>query len=144
MPRLNASVPERIKASVLMTASGCWDWQRKRDRHGYGHIKVGGRDILAHRASYEAFVAEIPAGLTIDHLCKNTACVNPLHLEPVTNRENILRSDGIAARSARLTSCHRGHPFDEQNTYRDARGSRHCRACNRIRSLKYKRSGDKS
>lgn len=132
MPRLNSTPQERIRERSTVDAAGCWVWQRKRDRDGYGHIKIYGQNKLAHRASYEAFIGPIPAGLTLDHLCKNTACVNPDHLEPVTNRENILRSDGITARAARTTHCPAGHPYGEANTYRDPRrGARHCRACNR-------------
>lgn len=79
--------------------SGCWVWIGKRDRDGYGNFSfsVGGRRMwwLAHRMAYEIARGPIPAGLTIDHLCFNKPCVNPWHLEPVTNEENIRR--GIVA-----------------------------------------------
>lgn len=139
MPRLNASITDRIRAASIVLDAGCWVWARRRDRHGYGHIKIGGRSILAHRASYEAFVGAIPAGLTIDHLCANTLCVNPAHLEPVTMRANILRSNGITAVAARKTHCVRGHELAGENLYRSSTGKRHCRACNCLRTLAYKR-----
>ncbi len=73
---------------------GCWDWQGLRVR-GYGvmHCTVNSRKttIRAHRYAYELIVGPIPEGLTIDHLCRNPACVNPAHLEPVTIAENLRR-----------------------------------------------------
>lgn len=74
-------------------ATGCWVWQRATTKSGgYGQIRVGGRIQMAHRYYYEKHVGPIPAGLHIDHLCKNTVCVNPSHLEPVTQAENNRRS----------------------------------------------------
>lgn len=132
-------VTARIKERSEPDANGCWVWKAYRDRHGYGHISVyGRRSLLAHRVSYEAFVGEIPQGLTLDHLCRNRACVNPAHLEPVTARENSLRGASPAANYARQTECLRGHPFDEANTY-IWNGSRICRACRTVTSRLAKR-----
>lgn len=138
MPRLNATLKDRIKSRSTEVPSGCWEWNLRRDRDGYGHTKVAGRSLLAHRASYDAFIGPIPAGMTLDHLCRNKCCVNPDHLEPVSNKENILRSDGITAQAARQTHCRAGHAFDAENTYYPPGGGRHCRMCNRARTLKYK------
>lgn len=108
----------------------CWGWTAATYHNGYGSFWNGQRTMRAHRFAYERLVGPIPEGLQIDHLCRNPACVNPGHLEPVTRRENILRGEGITAQQARKTHCVHGHPFDEENTYVHPRG-RTCRACNR-------------
>lgn len=122
----------------------CWEWTGAKTTKGYGHFthKRGGR---AHRYSYEYYVGKIPKNLTIDHLCKNKICVNPKHLEAVTMKENVLRSNGVTAMNARKTHCLHGHEFTEENThYRKVGKSvqRLCRECcrqrNRIWVLKTK------
>lgn len=92
---------------------------------------VAGRDMLAHRFAYELLVGPIPTGLTLDHLCRRPACVNPSHLEPVSLRDNILRGEGPVALGARVTHCPQGHPYDLFNTYIDPSGTRRCRTCHR-------------
>jgi len=79
---------------------------------------------MAHRFSYEYFIAPIPDGLEIDHLCRNRACVSPTHLEPVTRQENHRRGIGAAGRDF----CKYGHAYTDVNTYR-YNGSRLCRLC---------------
>jgi hypothetical protein len=76
--------------------------------------------------------------LTIDHLCQNTLCVRPDHLEAVTMRENLLRSNAFSGVNARKTVCLRGHAYDEANTYRNKKGQRSCRICNRTMQLQRK------
>lgn len=120
--------------SAQPVASGCWEWQGTRNTESYGRLQVNGRTKAAHRFGYEIVVGPIPPGLVIDHLCRNTSCVNPDHLEPVTNKVNILRGEGYAARSARKVSCPKGHAYDADNTWRDGRGFRYCRACRRSRA----------
>ena len=98
---------------------------------GYGVFSIGrfGR-IYAHRWSYEHHVAPIPEGLVIDHLCRTPLCVNPDHLEPVTQRVNVHRGVSLAASYAEATHCVNGHEFTEANTYRRPdNGSRCCRRC---------------
>lgn len=109
----------------------CWEWTASRNHFGYGKFSKGNSWVRAHRFSWELANGPIPDGLVIDHLCRNTACVNPAHLEPVTHRENVLRGCGPVARAARATHCPQGHPYDEENTYRrPVTGHRSCRACN--------------
>lgn len=88
--------------------------------------------MTAHRWSYEHFVGPIPDGYVIDHLCKVTLCVNPAHLEPVTQRTNLHRSDTFQARNTAKTHCPAGHLYDEANTRikRARRGNRRvCKKC---------------
>jgi HNH endonuclease len=74
-------------------ASGCWIWKAtKNTRGGYGRVRFQGRLWLAHRLLYKLLIGEIPTGLTLDHLCRTTACTNPTHLEPVSIGVNIRRS----------------------------------------------------
>ena len=114
--------------------SGCWIWIGALRRKGYGLFRVGARNMGAHRIAYELSREPIPFGLQIDHLCRNTRCVNPGHMEVVTPRENTLRGIGVTAVLAKKTECVRGHRFDEANTRHTPQGTRHCRACGRDRN----------
>lgn len=107
----------------------CWEWQGKRIEHGYGvfFLDVLRGEVMAYRYAWERLRGAIPEGLVIDHLCRNPSCVNPDHLEPVTNAENTRR--GLQGRM--VTQCPRGHAYDEENTYVRPNGQRKCRACNR-------------
>lgn len=119
----------------------CWLWIGARTGSGYGALHEGApseHQLSAHRVSYELLVGPIPAGLTIDHLCRVKACVNPKHLEPVTQRENTMRNGSVVALNAQKTRCHRGHPFDSLNTWIDKRGKRYCRTCQRIWQVAYR------
>jgi hypothetical protein len=106
--------------------SACWVWVRCLDQDGYAQVTREGRSRRAARVFYEDHIGPIPDGLVIDHLCRVRPCVNPAHLEPVTNAENLRRGFAV------ITHCPKGHPYDEINT-RKANGKRHCRACDYYR-----------
>ena len=106
----------------------CWVWTGGRTDHGYGRFYDGEKLVGPHRYSYEIAHGKIPVGLTIDHLCRTRACVNPSHLEAVTTKENTMRGNTITAKNKSKTHCKRGHEFTPENIY--WRGQkRECRAC---------------
>lgn len=126
------SIEERVdRLTIPEPNSGYWLWLGAISPAGYG--RINGRQ--AHVVSYEIHIGPIPQGLVLDHLCRTRCCVNPWHLEPVTDRENILRGTAPAALNAKKTHCKRGHPYDDQNTYWYCPGGRgqerHCKTCQR-------------
>jgi hypothetical protein len=113
-------------SKVRKNEGGCWEWTSFRNKAGYG--RIGGR-VLAHRLAYESLVGPIPSGLVIDHLCRNPACVNPAHLEPVTLQENCRR--GLINDKVHRPHCANGHHYTPDNMRLDSRGHRVCRDCQR-------------
>lgn len=122
--------------------SECWNWIADVTAEGYGIFKISRpvrRAWPAHRWSYTHLVGEVDDVLHIDHLCRNRRCVNPDHLEPVTCRENLLRSPiTLASMNLAKTHCVRGHEFTPENTYRPPKAprSRHCIACRKLRKIR--------
>jgi HNH endonuclease len=129
-------LPERLASKVRIDESDCWTWTASRIRGGYGNVGWEGQVRVAHRVIYKLLVGPIPEGLEIDHLCRNRACCNPAHLEPVTHQENVRRGDrwAMGNHERSKTHCPQGHPYDEVNTgHSKKNGSRWCRACARER-----------
>jgi hypothetical protein len=122
----------------------CWQWLGAQC-DGYGrHTAAPGVVVYTHRYAYELLVGPVPAGLQLDHICRHRACVNPAHLEPVTQRVNMLRGEGPAAVNARKTHCPKGHPLSGDNVYAHtvrATGTpgRRCRTCNTEAAREYRK-----
>lgn len=125
---VKGSEPERFWPKVEV--GDCWRWLGAINDAGYGIFRTSDRrNVRAHRWCYEALVGPIPEGLTLDHLCRNPACINPDHLEPVTQKVNKGRSVAGRRNWRKLrTHCKRGHAFGGYNDY-IYKGQRHCRAC---------------
>lgn len=108
---------------------------------GYVRVKLPSgppvKEMGLHRVMYLAYVGPVPDGLVLDHLCRNRACINPWHLEPTTQGENVYRGASLWAENKRKTHCKRGHPFAGYNLFTRHDGRRVCRAC---RSLLYLRN----
>lgn len=124
------STLERFETKYFVAPDGCWIWLGATTKGGYGVMRYEKGNTTAHRVSYQLFVGEIGGGLHVDHLCRQTFCVNPHHLEAVTPYVNTRR------RSDLVTHCPRGHEYNEENTYvwRKGKGSqRHCKTCRSAR-----------
>jgi hypothetical protein len=121
--------------------SQCQIWQGRLSVDGYGEAEIyaDGRTIKfkAHRAIWLQRYGALPEDRNVlDHICRNRACVNLAHLEPVTNRENVLRGIGRTAINARKTHCKRGHPLEGENLKRPSDGSRQCKTCEANRYIR--------
>lgn len=122
--------------------NNCIVWPGRVGAEGYVSVWLDGRPQLAHRLVYEQRYGPILAGLHIDHVCRNRACLNPEHMEAVTPKENVLRGVGPSAVNRRKTHCSKGHAFDAANTfyYRATSGGlgRGCRICRRDAGRRWK------
>lgn len=126
-----------VSNSFFHNGTPCHIWQARIQNNGYGMYWWSGRLGLAHRFAYERATGSLPEGKVLDHLCRRPACVNPLHLEAVTQQVNARR--GLAGQRLRdMTHCWAGHPFDDINTYIDPRGHRTCKKCHNARNLAYR------
>jgi len=134
---------DRFLPKIKIINSGCWKWTANITKNGYSLFRLGLTQVYGHRFIYEYFYdLKIPKELVIDHLCKNTKCVNPLHLELVTQKTNCQRVKPHTPRRY----CLRGHEITLENTFMDS-GRRRCKICykkynfeyyNQVRKLGYK------
>lgn len=112
---------------------GCWLWVGAKKPKGYGVFTTRdkGRKIThnAHLYAYRESIGQVPAGLMLDHTCQNKACVNPIHLEPVTALINLLRGQCPNFVTSRTGICKRGHEQSDDNVYVHVNGTRHCKIC---------------
>lgn len=141
MLTISHATRERFFDKFERNGADCWVWTASRLPNGYGSFWVGENGIKAanaHRFAYRLLVGEVPDGLVLDHLCRNRACVNPEHLEPVTDRENMWRGEHASIVAARKGQCVNGHKMTPENTRiaparpgRRNRATRECRQCGR-------------
>lgn len=132
-PRMRAI--SRLIAGITVNENECWVWNKAKSgakRGGYGCFVAEGKTTATRIFAYEFFIGKVPEGLELDHLCRNRACCNPWHLEPVTHLENIQRGN-TGQHMLLKTHCVQGHELIEANIYwyKDKKGNkhRHCKMC---------------
>lgn len=127
-----ALIDRLMSASKVNPDTGCIEWQKGRVRGAYGKIWHEKRHHLVHRLAYKTLVCDVPDELALDHLCRNPICFNPDHLEPVTQRENILRGVGASAHNAAKVKCRAGHDLTGPDVRIEATPygtTRRCKEC---------------
>lgn len=141
-PALLNWLGSRLFTRVSAAADGCWFVSARSAHDGHYRtvrVPLRWRDevpygyLASHRVIYAYMRGQIPAGLTIDHLCKTPACLNPNHMEAVTHYVNVMRSDNYFAVNARKTQCIRGHDLPPYVKG----GRRQCRPCKNLYQAAY-------
>lgn len=133
----------RVLARVNTDEPGCWIWPGSKTKNGYGNVMTRPpyvekpRPLLVHRVTYEWFIAPIPEGMDLDHLCRNRACCNPTHLEPVSRQVNSQRGSKY-----RPSQCVHGHPYPEHMKIRK-NGYAMCRTCDLERQRERRKRGNR-
>lgn len=129
-----------LRRVLIAGEDDCWWWTGGLDKNGYGVFMESTPDGPRRQRSWRAhqfgwwvmWRSPVADGLVLDHLCRNPSCVNPKHLEPVTQGVNVHRSPiSQASINAAKTHCPAGHPYNEENTLVNDRGWRTCRPCHR-------------
>lgn len=135
-PAHRPTVEERFQSRIVKgdNPDDCWSWTGSHTSAGYGTLYVADGMKYIHRLTFEWHVGPIPDDHDIDHLCRTVGCANPMHLEAVTHRANLLRGLTLTARNFSVTHCPADHPYDLANTYIDPGGGRRCRRCAYIRN----------
>lgn len=135
---MSRRTPAEVRWSKFVAKTdGCWHWLGAKQPDGYGRFRNDdGAAVLAHRWAYESARGPIPSDMTVDHLCRNTSCVNPAHMEIVSREVNASRGSRNGAKS----HCDHGHEFTPENTYSPpSRPSvRDCRTCRQLAREAYR------
>jgi hypothetical protein len=133
---MEKTLDQLFAKAIPVPHSGCWVWLGHVGNDGYARVSLKRSHYSsAHRLAYMLAKGPIPEGLNLDHLCRVRCCINPDHLEPVTDRVNILRGQGHAAVNAKKTHCPLGHSYDPGNTFLNHGGrQRECLICRREQS----------
>jgi hypothetical protein len=134
----------RILSKITINpVTKCWNWNAAKDSFGYGHVNIRGRIYRTHRLFYAWKIGDLPSakygkGVPIlDHLCKNTSCCNPNHMELVSQSINLERGKGIGSINKRKTHCIHGHLLPEaREKYGKGKLGRRCIICRRRNSMR--------
>lgn len=129
--------------SKVNKTENCWVWTGTLFSNGYGLFIYKRKNKLAHRISYFLNKGKIPKDRVLDHLCRNTRCVNPEHLEAVTIKENNLRGISPSALNSKKSFCSRNHPLSGDNLGIDSRGDRYCKKCHYYRTCVWRAKNPK-
>lgn len=130
--RTEADIRAHIQSKIVVTATGCWEWQGNRQFSGYGQVNYLGHGWPVHKLMYTLNVAEVPKGKVVCHTCDNPPCCNPAHLWIGTTKDNMQDSSAKGRQPRRAqTHCKNGHAYAEHG--RNYRGHNRCRICTRVR-----------